>query len=207
MPTGAGVGGGPFHSQSNEAWFFHTPGLKIVYPSTPFDAKGLLLAAIQDPNPVLFFEHKALYRSLTGSVPNDYYTIEIGKAALVEEGSACTVVTYGMGVHWALEAKQTLSHPSIDIIDLRTLLPLDVELIYSSVRKTGKVIILHEDTLTGGIGAELAALIGENCFEFLDAPIMRCGALDTPVPFAHQLEEEFLPYRRFLNSLRELLIY
>ncbi|MFA6024838.1 MAG: dehydrogenase E1 component subunit alpha/beta [Ignavibacteriaceae bacterium] len=207
MPTGAGVAAGPFHSQSNEAWFFHTPGLKIVYPSNPFDAKGLLLASIEDPNPVLFFEHKVLYRSLHGFVPDDYYTIEIGKGSVVREGASCTIITYGMGVHWALEAVKDLSNPSIDIIDLRTLLPLDEEMIYSSVRKTGKVLILHEDTLTGGIGAEIAALISQYCFEYLDAPIIRCGSLDTPVPFSYHLEKNFLQKERFRKSLQNLLSY
>ncbi|MFA6598564.1 MAG: dehydrogenase E1 component subunit alpha/beta [Ignavibacteriaceae bacterium] len=207
MPTGAGVAAGPFHSQSNEAWFFHTPGLKIVYPSNPFDAKGLLLASIEDPNPVLYFEHKVLYRSLHGLVPDEYYTLEIGKGSVVREGSACTIITYGMGVHWALEAVKDLSNPSVEIIDLRTLLPLDEEIIYSSVRKTGRVLILHEDTLTGGIGAEIAALISQHCFEYLDAPIIRCGSLDSPVPFSYHLEKNFLPKERFLKSLQSLLAY
>jgi 2-oxoisovalerate dehydrogenase E1 component len=207
MPTGAGVAAGPFHSQSNEAWFFHTPGLKIVYPSNPFDAKGLLLASIEDPNPVLYFEHKVLYRSLHGLVPDEYYTLEIGKGSVVREGSACTIITYGMGVHWALEAVKDLSNPSVEIIDLRTLLPLDEEIIYSSVRKTGRVLILHEDTLTGGIGAEIAALISQYCFEYLDAPIIRCGSLDSPVPFSYHLEKNFLPKERFLKSLQSLLAY
>ncbi|MCK9426762.1 MAG: dehydrogenase E1 component subunit alpha/beta [Ignavibacteriaceae bacterium] len=207
MPTGAGVAAGPFHSQSNEAWFFHTPGLKIVYPSNPFDAKGLLLASIEDPNPVLFFEHKLLYRSLHGLVPDDYYTIEIGKGSIVREGTQCTIITYGMGVHWASEALKDLSNPSVEIIDLRTLLPLDEKIIYSSVKKTGKVLILHEDTLTGGIGAEIAALISQHCFEYLDAPIIRCGSLDSPVPFSYHLEKNYLPKDRFRKALQNLLSY
>lgn len=206
MPTGAGVGAGPFHSQSNEAWFFKVPGLKIVYPSNSYDAKGLLMAAIEDPNPVMYFEHKALYRSIKGDVPKDPYTIEIGKANLVQQGSQATVITYGFGVHWAKEVvqKQGLS---IDLIDLRTLLPLDLETIYQSVRKTGKVIVLQEDTLTGGIASEISALITENCFEHLDAPVMREASLDTPVPFATPLENQFLPKHRFLAKLQQLIAY
>lgn len=207
MPTGAGVGAGPFHSQSNEAWFFHTPGLKIVYPSNPYDAKGLLLEAINDPNPVLFFEHKALYRSLRGMVPiNEYYTCEIGKAQLLSSGNDATIITYGMGVIWAKEVLQKIT-ANIDLIDLTTLAPLDTERIFNSVKKTGKALILHEDNLTGGIGAEIAALITEHCFEFLDAPIMRVGALDTPVPFNSKLEKNYLPQQRFENKLSELLNY
>ncbi len=205
MPTGAGVAAGPFHSQSNEAWFFHTPGLKVVYPSSPEDAKGLLLAAFEDPNPVLFFEHKALYRSTTGNVPDDYYTIEIGKAKTVCTGESISIITYGYGVHWAMEILK--KHPGIsaDVIDLRTLLPLDKEAIFSSVRKTGKAIVLHEDTLTGGIGGEISALISENCFESLDAPVIRVASLDTPVPFAAELENNFLPVSRFEEELLKLL--
>ncbi len=206
MPTGAGVGAGPFHSQSNEAWFFHTPGLKIVYPSNPKDAKGLLNAAIQDPNPYLYFEHKALYRSLTGNVPDAYYTTEIGKAAILKEGTEATIVTYGMGVHWAQEVA-TASESSIEIIDLRTLLPWDKETIHESVRKTGKVLILHEDCMTGGIGGEIAAWISENCFEHLDAPVMREASLDTPVPFAADLEKHFLPNSRLEEKIQKLLTY
>ncbi|GAB4134807.1 MAG: dehydrogenase E1 component subunit alpha/beta [Bacteroidia bacterium] len=204
MPTGAGVAAGPYHSQSNEAWFFHVPGLKIVYPSNPYDAKGLLLAAFEDPNPVMFFEHKALYRSISGNVPDGYYTIEIGKAKKVREGNALTIVTYGYGVHWANEVLSR--HPEIDaeIIDLVSLLPLDKETIFDSVRKTGKALVLHEDTLTGGIGGEIAALISEHCFESLDAPVMRIGSLDTPVPFAPELEQNFLPVARFEEQLVRL---
>lgn len=206
MPTGAGVGAGPFHSQSNEAWFFHTPGLKIVYPSNPYDAKGLLLAAFEDPNPYLFFEHKAMYRSISGQVPEAYYTVEIGKAAVVKEGSDATLVTYGMGVHWALEAVAE-SGASVEIIDLRTLLPWDRETVLNSVRKTGKAFVLHEDTLTGGIGAEIAAVIAEEAFQWLDAPVMRHGALDTPVPFAVPLEQQFLGVDRFKMQLNRLLSF
>ncbi|MHB8260853.1 MAG: alpha-ketoacid dehydrogenase subunit alpha/beta [Bacteroidia bacterium] len=207
MPTGAGVAAGPFHSQSNEAWFFKTPGLKIAYPAFPSDAKGLLLTAFEDPNPVLFFEHKGLYRSITEDIADGYYTIPFGKARLVKEGSDVTIVSYGLGVHWALEA--LTEHPEIaaDLIDLRTLAPLDTEAIYTSVKKTGRVIILHEDTLTGGIGGELAALITENCFEYLDAPVMREGSLDTPVPMNVDLEHNFLPKERFKEKLRKLRAY
>lgn len=207
MPTGAGVGAGPFHSQSNEAWFFHTPGLKVLYPSTPADAKGLLNAAFNDPNPIMFFEHKALYRSVTGDVPDDYYTIEIGKANLVKQGSQISIITYGYGVHWALEV--LAAHPEImaDVLDLRTLLPFDKDAIINTVKNTGKVIILHEDTLIGGIGAELASFINENCFNYLDAPVCRVASLDTPVPFSIELEQNFLPKNRFKEKLLELWAY
>jgi 2-oxoisovalerate dehydrogenase E1 component len=207
MPTGGTVGAGPFHSQSNEAWFFHTPGLKVVYPATPHDAKGLLLAAIADPNPVIFFEHKALYRSLAEDIPTEPYTIEIGKARVVAQGDDVSIITYGMGVHWASRAIAELPHISADIIDLRSLAPLDTTTIYQSVRKTGKVLILHEDNLTGGIGGEIAALIAEHCFEKLDAPIVRCGALDTPIPFAIPLEKQYMPETRFKAALQELWAY
>jgi len=207
MPTGAGVAAGPFHSQSNEAWFFHTPGLKIVYPSNPHDAKGLLLAAFEDPNPILFFEHKALYRSISGNVPDGYYTVEIGKAAVVAEGNDLTLITYGYGVHWAKEVLARHPEISAEVVDLRTLLPLDTDTIYQSVRKTGKVIVLHEDTLTGGIGGEISALINEHCFDSLDAPVMRAASLDTPVPFAAELEQNFLPVSRFEEKLVELHKY
>lgn len=206
MPTGAGVGAGPFHSQSNEAWFFHTPGLKILYPSTPEDAKGLLLAAFEDPNPILYFEHKALYRSLTDEVPDDYYTVEIGKARMVREGEDISIITYGMGVRWAEQAADELNIKP-DIIDLRTLLPLDTAAIERSIRKTSKAIVLHEDTLTGGLGGEIAAWISEHCFEHLDGPVLRVGSLDTPVPFASSLEEQFLPQHRFREKLEWLLRY
>ncbi|MFN5831766.1 MAG: thiamine pyrophosphate-dependent enzyme [Bacteroidota bacterium] len=207
MPTGAGVGAGPFHSQSNEAWFFHTPGLKILYPAFPADAKGLLNAAFNDPNPIMFFEHKALYRSVTGDVPDDYYTIEIGKANLVKQGSQISIITYGYGVHWALEVLAAHPEISADLLDLRTLLPFDKEAIINTVKNTGKVIVLHEDTLMGGIGAELASFINENCFNCLDAPVVRCASLDTPVPFSIELEQNFLPKNRFKEKLLELWAY
>jgi len=206
MPTGAGVGAGPFHSQSNEAWFFHTPGLKIVYPSNPQDAKGLLCAAIADPNPVLFFEHKQLYRSLSGKVNTDYFTQVIGQAKVTKEGKELTIVTYGAGVHWALEAASE-NGASIEVIDLKTLLPWDQETVAASVKKTHKLLILHEDTLTGGIGGEISAWVSENCFEWLDAPIMRVASLDTPVPFASDLERNFLPKERLAEKLSALLTY
>jgi 2-oxoisovalerate dehydrogenase E1 component len=207
MPTGGGVGAGPFHSQSNEAWFVHTPGLKVVYPSTPEDAKGLLIAAINDPNPVLYFEHKALYRSISGPVPEAYYEVEIGKARSVQQGSALSIITYGAGVHWATD--YSAAHPdlSLDILDLRTLLPLDYEAIRSCVKRTGKVLLLHEDTLTGGLGAELSAWIGEHCFEYLDAPVLRCASLDTPVPFNIELENNFMARSRLDECVQNLLGY
>lgn len=205
MPTGGGVGAGPFHSQSNEAWFAHSPGLKIVYPSNPADAKGLLIAAINDPNPVLFFEHKALYRSISGEVPDNYFEVEIGKAALVQEGDDVSVITYGMGVVWMQE--YVAQHPelSVEILDLRTLLPLDYEAIKRTAQKTGRILVLHEDTLTGGIGGEIASWIGESCFNFLDAPVMRCASLDTPVPFNTNLEASFLALNQLEKKLQELL--
>lgn len=206
MPTGAGVGAGPFHSQSNEAWFVHTPGLKVLYPSNPYDAKGLLLAAFEDPNPVLFFEHKALYRSLSDAIPDSYYTVEIGKARLDQEGTELSIITYGMGVHWARKAVEAQGI-SADILDLRTLLPLDYDSIEQSVRKTGRALILHEDTLLGGLGGELAAWIGEHLFEYLDAPVARVGSLDTPVPFIGNLERIFLPETRLEKKLKELIEY
>ncbi len=206
MPTGAGVGAGPFHSQSNEAWFFHTPGLKVVYPSSVYDAKGLLLAAIEDPNPVLFFEHKALYRSITADIPDDYYTVEIGKATLAREGNDLSIITYGMGVHWAKAACDEMQLDA-DILDLRTLLPFDTEAIEKTVRKTGKVLVLHEDTLTGGIGGEIASWISEHAFTYLDAPVMRCGSLDTPVPFSLELEKNFLANARLKSVLTQLIDY
>ena len=207
MPTGGGVGAGPFHSQSNEAWFVHTPGLKVVYPATPIDAKGLLIASLNDPNPVLFFEHKALYRSISGSVPDAYYEIEIGKARHVQAGEDVSIITYGSGVHWA--AEYALQHPerSIDILDLRTLLPLDYDAIRASVMRTGKVLLLHEDTLLGGIGGELSAWIAEHCFAHLDAPIMRCASLDTPVPFNIELEKNFMPKNRLAAAVEKLMRY
>lgn len=207
MPTGAGVGAGPFHSQSNEAWFTHTAGLKVVYPSNPHDAKGLLNAAIEDPNPVLFFEHKYLYRSLSESIPEDYYTVEIGKAKVVTKGDDLSIITYGMGVHWAKEILAEIPDISGEIVDLRTLSPWDKETVKQSVKKTGKVIILHEDCQTGGIGGEIAAWIAENCFTSLDAPVMREGSLDTPVPFATALEHNFLPKERFKEKLKTLAAF
>ncbi len=207
MPTGAGTGAGPFHSQSNEAWFFHTPGLKVVYPAFPYDVKGLLLAAFEDPNPVMFFEHKYLYRTIDQEIPDDYYTLPIGKASVVKEGANISVITYGLGVHWALEVAN--EHPELDleIIDLRTLLPLDKETVFQSIKKTGKAFVLNEDTLTGSISAEIAAIISEFCFEYLDAPVFREGALDTPVPMNKELEENFLPKNRFKEKIFQLHQY
>ena len=207
MPTGAGAGAGPFHSQSNEAWFFKIPGLKVVYPAFPNDAKGLLCAALEDPDPVMFFEHKMLYRSLKGQVQEGFFTLPIGEAALLREGTDLTIVTYGMGVHWALETLAEHPEISADLIDLRTLLPWDREKVLDSVRRTGKAIVLHEDTLTGGIGGEIAATINEECFEDLDAPVMRIGSPDTPVPFAVELEQAFLPKARFKEALVKLKAY
>lgn len=206
MPTGAGAGAGPFHSQSNEAWFTHTPGLKIVYPSNPVDAKGLLNAAIEDPNPYLFFEHKLLYRSLSDEVPEEYYTTEVGKAYLLKEGKDCSIITYGLGVHWALAVASELGI-SVDILDLRTLQPWDKEAVAKTVQKTNRVLVLHEDCLTGGLGGEIAAWISEFCFESLDAPVMREGSLDTPVPFAKPLEDNFLAKSRLKGRIEQLLRY
>ena len=207
MPTGGGVGAGPFHSQSNEAWFVHTPGLKVVYPSTPADAKGLLIAAINDPNPVMYFEHKALYRSVTGPVTQEYFEIEIGKARQIQTGNEISIITYGAGVHWAEDYAAEHTDISVDIVDLRTLLPLDYEAIAASVKRTGKVLLLHEDTLVGGIGGEIAAWIVENCFQYLDAPVMRCASLDTPVPFNVELEKSFLARARLNEFVRKLIDY
>ncbi|HTD94890.1 MAG TPA: dehydrogenase E1 component subunit alpha/beta [Chitinophagaceae bacterium] len=207
MPTGGGVGAGPFHSQSNEAWFTHVPGLKVVYPSTPMDAKGLLIAAINDPNPVMYFEHKALYRSVSGEVPIEYYEIEIGKARHVREGDEISIITYGSGVHWAQEYANANPSISIDILDLRTLLPLDYLAIREAVQRTGRVLIVHEDTLTGGIGGEISAWIGENCFSLLDAPVMRCASLDTPIPFNIDLEINFMAKSRLGGAIERLLQY
>ena len=207
MPCGAGVGAGPFHSQTNEAWFTHTPGLKVVYPAFPFDAKGLLAQAIEDPNPVLFFEHKALYRSIRQEVPTQYYTLALGKAAVLQQGEQVTIVTYGMGVHWALKTLESDTTINADLIDLRTLSPLDTETIYASVKKTGKVIILQEDSMFGGIASDISALISEHCFEDLDAPIKRVAGLETPIPFAADLEREYLANDRFDAVLKELIAY
>jgi 2-oxoisovalerate dehydrogenase E1 component len=207
MPTGAGVAAGPFHSQSNEAWFFHTPGLRIAYPAFPADAKGLLTRSFEDPNPVLFFEHKAIYRSVAQQVPDAYYSIPFGQANIVVKGDRLTVVTYGMGVHWAMAYAEQHKEQSIEVIDLRTLAPLDTDTIYSSVKKTGRALVLHEDCLTGGIGGELSALITENCWQWLDAPVRRCASLDTPVPFAVGLENNFLASNRLSATIEELLTY
>jgi 2-oxoisovalerate dehydrogenase E1 component len=207
MPTGGGVGAGPFHSQSNEAWFVHTPGLKVVYPSTPIDAKGLLIAAINDPNPVMYFEHKALYRSISGPVPEDYYEIEIGKARHVRDGDEIAIITYGAAVHWAEDYAAAHPEISIDILDLRTLSPLDYFSLREAVQRTGRVLILHEDTLVGGIGGEIAAWINEHCFELLDAPVMRCASLDTPVPFSIELENNFLAKSRLEEMIQKLINY
>jgi 2-oxoisovalerate dehydrogenase E1 component len=207
MPTGAGTGAGPFHSQSNEAWFTHTPGLKVVYPATPFDAKGLLISAVSDPNPVIYFEHKLLYRSIAEEIPDNDYTVPIGQGRIAATGDRLTVVTYGMGVHWALKCLNEDPSRGLNIIDLRSLLPWDKELVAQEVRKTGRVLVLHEDCLTGGIGGEIAAWIVENCFEWLDAPVKRLGALDTPVPFESSLERQFLPALRLGSFVDELNQY
>jgi 2-oxoisovalerate dehydrogenase E1 component len=207
MPTGGGVGAGPFHSQSNEAWFTKTPGLKVVYPSTPMDAKGLLIAALNDPNPVVYFEHKALYRSISGPVPETYYETEIGKARLVQEGEDITIITYGAAVHWATDFAKNNPRISLHILDLRTLLPLDYDAIKEAVQQTGKVILLHEDTLIGGIGGEVAAWIAEHCFQYLDAPVMRCASLDTPIPFNLDLEKNFMAYSRLGETVQTLMAY
>ncbi|HMT73563.1 MAG TPA: thiamine pyrophosphate-dependent enzyme [Chitinophagaceae bacterium] len=207
MPAGGGVGAGPFHSQSNEAWFTKVPGLKVVYPCTPADAKGLLIAAINDPNPVLYFEHKALYRSVSGEVPDDYYEIEIGKARHVREGDEVSIITYGSGVHWADDYAAEHPEISVDILDLRTLAPLDYFAIREAVQRTGRVLLLHEDTLIGGIGGEIAAWIGEHCFDLLDAPVMRCASLDTPVPFNTELEQNFMAKARLGEMVERLLEY
>lgn len=207
MPTGAGVGAGPFHSQSNEAWFTHTPGLIVVYPSNPHDAKGLLVAAINNPNPVLYFEHKVLYRSISGNVPTEYYEVEIGKANTVNSGDDITIITYGAAVHWALDYAKANTDISIEILDLRTLAPLDYTAIKNAVKKTGKVLLLHEDTLTGGIGGEISAWINEYCFETLDAPILRCASLDTPIPFNMELEKNFLAKSRLDECVKKLTNY
>lgn len=205
MPTGAGVGAGPFHSQSNEAWFTHVPGLKVVYPAFPADAKGMLLTAFEDPNPVMFFEHKALYRSISEPVPEGYYTVPFGKSKVVQAGEELTIISYGMGVHWALEATKDLEAGRVEVLDLRSLVPLDYEGIAETVARTGKVLVLHEDTHFGGIGGEIAAWISENCFEKLDAPVLRLSSMDTPVPFSKALEDEFLAKSRLKNKIQQLL--
>jgi 2-oxoisovalerate dehydrogenase E1 component len=207
MPTGAGVGAGPFHSQSNEAWFTHVSGLKVVYPSNPADAKGLLIAALLDPNPVLFFEHKALYRKLEAEVPDAYYQLPIGKAHFVSRGTDATIITYGMGVIWANTYQEQHPEISLTIVDLRSLAPLDYDAIAEAVSTTNKVLVLHEDNLTGGIGADIAAWIGEHCFQQLDAPVMRCASLDTPIPFNMELEKQYLANARLEETMQKLLAY
>lgn len=207
MPCGAGVAAGPFHSQTNEAWFTKTPGLKVVYPAFPYDAKGLLATAINDPNPVMYFEHKALYRSIRQDVPTDYFTIPFGKASLLKEGGSVTIITYGAGVHWALDTLSKNEDISADLIDLRTLQPLDTEAIYKSVQKTGRAIILQEDSMFGGIASDVSALIMENCFEYLDAPVKRVASMETPIPFIDQLEDQYLAKGKFEVELRTLLEY
>jgi 2-oxoisovalerate dehydrogenase E1 component len=207
MPTGAGTGAGPFHSQSNEAWFTKTPGLKVVYPAFPADAKGLLLAAIEDPNPVIYFEHKYLYRSLSQDIPDDYYTIEIGKAKIIRAGQSVTLITYGLGVHWAIAYAEKHPDVSVEIIDLRSLQPWDKEAVETSVQKTGRALILHEDTLTNGFGAEIAAHIAEHCFSYLDAPVTRCASLDTAIPMNKDLEDQFLAKARLDEMMERLLNY
>jgi 2-oxoisovalerate dehydrogenase E1 component len=207
MPTGGGVGAGPFHSQSNEAWFTHVPGLKVVYPSNPTDAKGLLIAALAEPNPILYFEHKALYRSIEEAIPDAMYQIEIGKAHIVKEGTDATIITYGMGVLWAKAYQQAHTDQSIYILDLRTLSPLDYNAIELAVKATGKLMLLHEDNLTGGIGGEISAWVAEHCFTHLDAPIMRCASLDTPIPFNKTLEKQYMANDRLEEMMAKLLNY
>jgi len=207
MPTGAGVGAGPFHSQSTEAWFTHVPGLRVVYPATPFDAKGLLTTSLLEPNPVLFFEHKFLYRSVEEPVPDEYYNLPLGTARVVQEGSDATIVTYGMGVRWARELIAEFSPASIELVDLRTLLPWDHETVLASVRKTGKCLVLHEDTVVGGFGGEIAAAIQEEAFQYLDGPVLRAGSMETPVPFNPALERQFLANSRAAQKLSQLLNY
>lgn len=207
MPCGGGVGAGPFHSQTNEAWFTKTPGLKVLYPAFPYDAKGLLATAIEDPNPVLFFEHKGLYRSIYQDVPENYYTLPLGKASIIKEGSAVTIVSYGAGVHWALDTLNDNQDISADLIDLRSLAPLDKEAIYASVKKTGRLIILQEDSMFGGIASDISAMVMEDCFEYLDAPVKRVASLETPIPFAKDLEKEYQSKNRFEQELKNLLAY
>ena len=207
MPTGAGTGAGPFHSQSNEAWFTKTPGLKVVYPAFPIDAKGLLISAIEDPNPVIYFEHKYLYRSLSGLVPDGYYTTEIGKAKVLKQGEQLSIITYGLGVHWALDYLEKHPEISATLVDLVSLQPWDREAVADAAKATGRVVILHEDTLTNGFGAELAAWIGEHCFQFLDAPVMRCASLDTAIPMSKVLEDDFLAKKRLAATITKLLSY
>jgi 2-oxoisovalerate dehydrogenase E1 component len=207
MPCGGGTQAGPFHSQTNEAWFTKTPGLKVVYPAFPYDVKGLLNASINDPNPVMFFEHKQLYRSMSQDVPKNYYTIPLGKAALLKEGNDVTIISFGAAVHWALDTLGKNPEISADLLDLRTLQPLDTEAIYASVKKTGKVIIYQEDTMFGGVASDISAMIMENCFEYLDAPVKRVASLDSPIPFTKALEDQYLPKGRFETDLKELMAY
>jgi len=207
MPCGGGVAAGPFHSQTNEAWFTKTPGLKVIYPAFPYDAKGLLATAVNDPNPVLFFEHKALYRRIRQNVPTDYFTLPFGEAALLTEGEAVTIITYGAGVHWALETLENNSDISADLIDLRSLQPLDKDAIFNSVKKTGRAIILQEDSLFGGIASDISAMLMEDCFEYLDAPVKRVASMETPIPFIEQLEGQYLSKGKFETALRALLDY
>jgi 2-oxoisovalerate dehydrogenase E1 component len=207
MPAGGGTGAGPFHSQSNEAWFTKTPGLKVVYPAFPADAKGLLMAAIDDPNPVIYFEHKYLYRSTTGDVPDGDYYVEIGKARVIKAGADASIITYGLGVHWALEYAEKHPEQSIEIIDLRSLQPWDKHAVEASAKKTGRVLVLHEDTLTNGFGGEIAAHIGEHCFKYLEAPVMRCAGLDTAIPMNKDLEEQFMAKSRLDETMGRLLQY
>ena len=207
MPCGAGVAAGPFHSQTNEAWFTKTPGLKVVYPAFPYDAKGMLATAINDPNPVLFFEHKALYRSIRQEVPSDYFTLPFGVASLLKEGSEVTIITYGAAVHWALETLERHPHISADLIDLRSLQPLDFESILTSVKKTNKAIILQEDSLFGSMASDISSQLMEHAFEFLDAPVKRVASIETPIPFASALEQQYLAKRKFDEELMALLAY
>jgi len=207
MPCGGGTQAGPFHSQTNEAWFTKTPGLKVIYPAFPYDVKGLLNTAINDPNPVLYFEHKQLYRSVYQDVPKNYYTIPFGKASFIKEGSDVTIISFGAGVHWVLDTLSKNTEIKADVIDLRTLQPLDTETIFASVKKTSKCIILQEDTLFGGISSDISALIMEQCFEYLDAPVRRVGSLESPIPFVKSLEDQYLPKVRFEKELLELLKY
>jgi 2-oxoisovalerate dehydrogenase E1 component len=207
MPCGGGTQAGPFHSQTNEAWFTKTPGLKVVYPAFPYDVKGLLNTAINDPNPVMFFEHKQLYRSVYQDVPKDYYTIPFGKASLIKEGTDVTIVSFGAGVHWALETLNKNPEIKADLIDLRTLVPMDTEAILASVKKTGRCIILQEDTLFGGVSSDISSFIMENAFQYLDAPVKRVGSLESAIPFVKSLEDQYLPKARFEEALKELLEY
>jgi len=207
MPCGGGTQAGPFHSQTNEAWFTKTPGLKVVYPAFPYDAKGLLNESINDPNPVMFFEHKQLYRSKSQDVPKDYYTLPLGKASLIREGNQLTIISFGAAVHWALETLDKNPSISADVLDLRTLQPMDTEAIYKSVKKTGRAIIYQEDSLFGGVASDISSMIMENCFEYLDAPVKRVASLETPIPFTKALEDQYLPKGRFETALLELINY